>query len=243
MSYRSEYNKIYTKINNIAKKGKDGVFDYYVLIDELIDNGQYSILQDVLINKYKVDSNIFKSVQDLKHKTFSIIRSKTISNNQIELKKLYDKKNVYPIGFHYFNKTNNQFLGDIKEIEIQDAWIAYKDPKLSEKEDEIRVINLEVTVGLSQSILESIPTFENNPNLNINFTADAQVLYLDSIYECVQSYSYNITNQITPTYSLYWNQVLAPTYSFTVLNDNTVKLIDKYSEAIDILLSSSYIVI
>ena len=94
MSYRSEYNKIYSRINNIGKKGKDGVFDYYMLIDELIDNGQYSIFQDVLSNKYKIDLQNFKSVQDIKYKTFTTIRNNTTSSFQVELKKLFDTKNV-----------------------------------------------------------------------------------------------------------------------------------------------------
>lgn len=240
MSYRKEYEKIYNRINNIAKKGKDAVFEYYILINEVIDNGQYNILQDVLINKYKIDLIYFKSVQDLKHKTFSIIRQKTNSSSQIELNKLFDGKNVYPIGYHYFRKTNNQYLGDIKEIEESENWIAYKDPKLTEKQDEIRIINLEVVIGLSQSILESIPEFENNPNKTITFATNSLVIFTGNIYNCIQSYTYNLTNQITPTYSSYWSQKLSPTYSVTTLDDNETKLIDKYSIAIDLINQTSY---
>jgi hypothetical protein len=240
MSYRSEYNKIYNKINNIAKKGKDAIFDYYIFIDEIIDNGQYAILQDVLVTKYNIVAKNFKSIQDLKHKTFSTIRSYTNSSNQVELKKLFDSKNVYSIGYHFFNKTNNKFLGDIKEVEESEDWIAYKDPKLTEKEDEIRIINLEVVTGLSQSTLESIPQFENNPNRSISFATSSQVIYFNNIYECSQTYTYNINNQITPTYSSYWTQKLAPTYSFTLIDDSTIKLFDKYSTAIDLIKSYNY---
>ncbi len=240
MLYRKEYEKIYNKINNIARKGKDAIFDYYILIDELIDNGQYSILQDVLINKYKIDLINFKSVKDLKHKTFSIIRQKTNSSSQVELTKLFNSKNIYPIGFHYFRKTDNQYLGDIKELEESEDWIAYKDPKLTEKQDEIRIINLEVTIGLSQSILEAIPEFENNPNKSITFATNSVVIYTGNIYNCEQSYTYNISNPITPTYSSYWTQKIAPTYSVTVIDDNETKLIDKYSIAINLLNQTNY---
>lgn len=240
MSYRSEYNKIYSRINNIGKKGKDGVFDYYMLIDELIDNGQYSIFQDVLSNKYKIDLQNFKSVQDIKYKTFTTIRNNTTSSFQVELKKLFDTKNVYPIGYHFFDKSNNHFLGDIKEIEEDENWIAYKDPKLSEKEDEIRVINLEVVVGLTESTLASIPEFENDKSNTVYFATGSHVIYLGKIYGCSQSYTYNISNQITPTYSNYWTNILAPTYSYNFIQDNEMKLINKYSTAIDIVKAANY---
>lgn len=150
MSYRKEYNKVYKKINSIAQKGIDGKFEYYIYINDLVDSGQYSLLEDVMSTKYKIDIRLYKSTDDMKHKTFDRIREKTFSSFQSQLKQLFDSNDVYPIGFQFYSVTTNFYLGDIKEIE---DWIAYKDPKLSEKQDQIRVIDLEINFGNTQSFI------------------------------------------------------------------------------------------
>lgn len=241
MSYRKEYLKVYKKINTIAQKGTDGVFEYYSYIDEIIDNGEYSLLEDVMITKYNINVQIYKSTYDLKHKTFDKVRSLTTSLFQENLKKLFDKRNVYPIGFHFYDKTNNHYLGDIKEIEEPADWIAYKDPKLSEKQDQITVINLEVTSGLEQSVIEAIPPFVADRTDVFTIEKDELVRYVGNIYECTETYTYTQNTPITPTYSNYWMQIYSPTYSYTLIDDNNVKLIDKYDQAISIVKSFIYL--
>jgi hypothetical protein len=241
MSYRKECIKIYKKINSISQKGLDASFDYYAYIDELIDNGQYAMLEDVMITKYNIDIQNFKSIYDLKHKTFDKIRISTTSLFQENLKKLFDKRNVYPIGFHFYDKTNNHYLGDIKEIEEPADWIAYKDPKLSEKQDQITVINLEVTSGLEQSVIEAIPPFVADRTDVFTIEKDELVRYVGNIYECTETYTYTQNTPITPTYSNYWMQIYSPTYSYTLIDDNNVKLIDKYDQAISIVKSFIYL--
>lgn len=241
MSYRKEYNKVYKKINSIAQKGIDGKFDYYIYINDLVDSGQYSLLEDVMSTKYKIDIRLYKSTDDMKHKTFDKVREKTASPFQTRLKALCEYRSVYQVSYHFYDSINNHYLGDIKEVEDPANWIAYKDPKLAEKQDQIKVINLEVTSGISQSTIDSIPTFIDNRTLSIDFKNEDLVRYDGNIYECVLDYTYSYSSPITPTYSNYWMQIFSPTYSLTVIGDNTIKLIDKYNMAIDIVKSFIYL--
>jgi hypothetical protein len=162
MSYRKDYNKIVNKINSIALKGKSGIYDYYSYIDELIENSQYSIFEDVLLSKYKINVKIYKTVQDIKKQTFNLIREGTKSSFQVKLKKLFDTNNIYQMGFKFYDSTNNNYLGDIKEVEEKRNWIVYRDPELAEKEDQISVINLEIVKGITQSFIvdDTIPLYD-----------------------------------------------------------------------------------
>ena len=90
-------NKIFQKIDSIAKKGKSADSEYYSYIDSLIDKGQYEIFQQVLYYKYGIDP-LEVSTIDIKEYTFDKIRHKTTSSFQQDLQSLYNKYNVYQIG-------------------------------------------------------------------------------------------------------------------------------------------------
>ncbi len=241
MTYRKEYNKIFKKIQTIAQKGQDGVFDYYIYIDELIDNKQYVILEDVMKSKFSLNIGNYPSIYDFKKKSYQTIREKTPSRFQQQYNALLEYRNVYQVGLHFYDKDNNHYLGDIKEVEEQEDWIAYKDPSLSEKQDQIRVINLEVTSGLPLSIIDGVPPFITDPNHTTDFVYGDLVRYDGNIFECVIDYSYNVDNPITPSDLDHWMQLFSPTYSLTIIDDDEIKLIDKYNLAIDIVKSFIYL--
>ena len=44
-STKLEIDKIYKKIDKIAKKGNDNFLEYYILFDDLIKKGKYSYLK------------------------------------------------------------------------------------------------------------------------------------------------------------------------------------------------------
>ena len=229
--YRREYDKIYRKVNTIAQKGKDGVFDYYKFIDEIVSKSQYGMFEDVMITKYKIDIRNFLSVNDMKKETFELIRRQTTSKPQVLLKKILDSKNVYSNGFYFYDKSTNKYLGDIKEIEP----VNLSENKLLEINTEVEAI-----VGLSSSIYNAIPNYIEKDNTK--YYPNHQVIYDQKIYHCILSYTYSITNPITPTYSTYWNLVKSPTYStLSITNSNTIT--DKYKVAIDYLKSFTYSII
>jgi hypothetical protein len=233
--YRKEYNKIFKRINKIAQKGSESIIEYKELIDELVTRGQYRLLEDVLITKYGIDISKYPNIEKVKNETFDDIRRVTNFTSQIFLKELTEQKEVYSMGYHYYNKNNNQYLGDIQEVELN--------PNFSEKKLIEIFIDLEAVVGLSSSIIYAIPTFVDDIRTTVRFDIDAQVLYNNGIYHCIQSYTYSELNRLTPTYSTYWDQVSSPSYSLTTFTGSSTTLLEKYSLAIDTLKSYNYTII
>ena len=242
MGRSREIAKIRNKIDNIARKGKTAVYQYYNYVSECIDNQQYYLFQDVMMTYYDIDIRYYRSVDEMKRITFPIIREKTQGSFQKQLKKLFDSKGVYPVGPHFYNQTNSHYLGDILEIEEDYSRIFYRDPELTKKlpaseNGEIKIINLEATKGLSQSVHVAVPEFQIDPQSTLHIKEESQLMWEGDIYECVQSYTWSKYNQITPTYSEYWSIQPFPTYSFATFSSDSTPLYNKYSLAIDFLKS------
>lgn len=231
---RKEYNKIYNKINKLAQKGSDYVFEYYILIDEIIANGQFSILEDVMITKYRIVVKNFLSIEDFKHFSFTEIRRLTNTNSADLIQKLLTQKSVYLVGYHLYDSITNHYLGDIREEETTNS-LPYKDRKLIELS-----IDVYAEVGIPASISAAIPQFENNSILKINYKVGQQLAFTGNLYECTQSYTFSSTNLITPTFSAFWSQISSPTYSRVDITDDTLTLVQKYSQAIDFLKGFTY---
>lgn len=232
--YRKEFNKLFKRIDKIAQKGTEAILEYKELLDELVTTGQYQYLADVLLVKYGIDISEAESIQQVKNNTFSDIRRVTNFTPQIFLKNLTDENGVYSLGYHFYDSSNSHYLGDIVEIDrIGDL----------EKKTLDIYIDLEVVVGNSASILYAISTFYDDPTTRIKFEEESQVLYGGKIYHCIEPYTYSNTNRITPTFSAYWDQVSAPSYSLTSFTGSSTTLLEKYSLAIDNLKSYSYTII
>jgi hypothetical protein len=231
---RREFDKLYTKINKLAQKGPEYVFDYYNLIDEIIIVGQFSILEDIMIDKYGIPIRNFPSIQDFKEFSFTEIRKYVNSNSAELIQKLMTQKSVYQVGYYLFDKNSNHYLGDIREVETS-VTLPYRDKKLIE-------LNTDVTgeVGIVNSELIAIPTFESNPTLTINYSIGQHIVLSNQVYECVQSYKFSSTNRISPTFSEYWTPIYAPTYSKFESTDENLTLVEKYSQVIDFLKGYTY---
>lgn len=136
--------QIYKKVDSIAKKGKDGYLDYTMYLDELVAQGEWSLFEDMMLTKYQINTRQYKSVDQVKSKTFEKIRFYTLDDFQEELKKLYIEEGVYQNGFNVYKTSNNDLLGQIYETEIvTENYPLYKDTELAIKEKVI-LINLEV---------------------------------------------------------------------------------------------------
>lgn len=111
--------KIYNKIISIAQKGGDAYLTYYNYIDDLVNNGEWSILQDVFLQYFKTDIRKWTSVSIMKQDTWQIVVSNTDTLFMSRLKSFYDQKGVYQIGQKIFKVTSptaSQFLGKFTEI-------------------------------------------------------------------------------------------------------------------------------
>lgn len=126
-------NKIFTKIDLLAKKGKDNVYEYYKYIDELIDNGDYGYLEQVLSYYYHIDIVNTIDVSVVKKTTWKPILFHTNTSFSTKLTNLYNSKDVYQMSYNIFttlpdyqqfNETtgltsSSALLGQIKELDIQ----------------------------------------------------------------------------------------------------------------------------
>lgn len=232
--YRKNFDKLYNKINKLAQKGSDYIYEYFSLIDETVSLGQYSLLEDVMKVKYGITLRNFLSVNDFKENSFEIVRSLTNDLSAVNLQKLLDQKSVYQVGFYIYDKITNQYLGDVKELETQ----------IGKRFTNTKLINLTIDLqaerGIQSSIYSAIPTFENNPLYTRRYIVGDLLLYQGTIYQCQLAYTYSSTNRLTPTFSAYWAQMITPTYSAAFFTSSSISLAQKYSSAIDFLRGYTY---
>lgn len=144
MKVSSKIQQIYKKVDAIAKKGKDGYLDYTMYLDELVNQGEWSLFEDMMLKKYQIDIRQYKSVNEVKSKTYEKVRFFTLDEFQEDLKNLYLGEGVYQNAFTIYKNSDNEPLGQIYELEIvKENYPLYKDTELAIKEKVI-IINLEV---------------------------------------------------------------------------------------------------
>lgn len=232
MTYREEVQKVYQKIDELAKGGDLSLQDYYLYVDELVNQGKFALLEDVMVTKYKIDPRKFKTVEDFKKGTFKDIKFKTTPDYQKSFRDLLTTKSVYNIGAHYYSSTNNKYLGDIVEVEPQ--W-ADNSHLINNSPWQNPIVHLNVVKGLSSSISRAIPRFGDISSKTFQYITQSQVLYEGSIFECVNSFTWSKGDVITPTYSQYFTQSTFPNYYLIEISDKNKSLLSKYSLGIDIL--------
>jgi hypothetical protein len=99
---RLEIEKIYQKIDKIAKVGSENFIEYYLYVDTLIRTQQYYKLLECLDLKYKFDAQ-YKDLATIKKESWRFILSSTLSPYQDTYKKLLKSKKVYQNGLYYYN--------------------------------------------------------------------------------------------------------------------------------------------
>jgi hypothetical protein len=127
--------KVYAKVDSIAKKGKEGMIEYRGYIDQLIDDGQYYIVENLLERKYKIDSSKYTTVEIKSDVVYNLIRLQTTSRFQEELKKLYDDNNIYAMGINILSSITNLKLGEIIEVSNELIGETEKDTVIATKPD------------------------------------------------------------------------------------------------------------
>jgi hypothetical protein len=114
---KKKIQKISNQIDKLASKGRDYALDYYKLIDELVEKGEYNYLELTLHYSYFIDINDIKSLDDVKKKSWDEICFQTNTPVSKKIKKVLDTKGVYQMSFNIFKDVNNQYLGDIVEFD------------------------------------------------------------------------------------------------------------------------------
>jgi len=96
-----EIDKVYSRIDKIAKKGSDNYIEYSIYIDELVKKGNYAYLRDCLEFKYDFDIS-FMDIPSVKKESWKVILFKTNTTYQDFIKKLSKSKGIYQLGLDYY---------------------------------------------------------------------------------------------------------------------------------------------
>lgn len=107
---RKKVTKIFGQINRIAQKGKDYTLEYHKLIDEIVAKGDFAHLEMCLVDKYNLDPAKYRSVYELKTKTWSHILFETEASFITGLKKLYKANSIYQQGYEIRSDLNDYTL-------------------------------------------------------------------------------------------------------------------------------------
>jgi hypothetical protein len=177
---------IFNRIIQITQRGSDAYLTYYDYIDDIINNGEYSILQDMFLKYFKVDIRLWKNITILKQETWKIVSLNTDTTFMYRLKDYYDANNVYQIGQNIYDNTTNELLGKFTELTRAEQIIYqgitysyypeyqyYRNTDLYKILDEPKAIILQLQIG----------TLSNSP---IVFLADPTMPLLDKYKAGIQ---------------------------------------------------------
>jgi hypothetical protein len=177
---------IFNRIIQITQRGSDAYLTYYDYIDDIINNGEYSILQDMFLKYFKVDIRLWKNVTTLKQETWKIVSLNTDTTFMYRLKDYYDANNVYQIGQNIYDNTTNELLGKFTELTRAEQIIYqgitysyypkdqyYRNTDLYKILDEPKAIILQLQIG----------TLSNSP---VVFLADPTMTLLDKYKAGIQ---------------------------------------------------------
>ena len=103
-SFKKDLDKVYQKIDKIAKVGRDNFQEYYNYVDDSISRGQYGVFTQVLYLKYDFDYTKYLSVNDVKSRSWSAILFRTNTAFQDNKYALMKKNNLYQLGNVYYQE-------------------------------------------------------------------------------------------------------------------------------------------
>ena len=98
-----EIDKLYQKIDKIAKIGRDNYINYHIFVDELVKSSNYSLWVETLEIKYDIDVLNF-DLPKAKKESWNKILTKTLSTFQELHKKLFKDKSVYQVGPYFYKQ-------------------------------------------------------------------------------------------------------------------------------------------
>jgi hypothetical protein len=104
---KKKIEKIYSQIDKLATKGKEYIYEYHKLIDDLIIKGDYNYFEQTLYYKYNIEVADYSSVIDIKNKSWAPILFQTNVPMSKKIKKIFDKKGVYQMVFDIYNDSIN----------------------------------------------------------------------------------------------------------------------------------------
>lgn len=166
---KQQIEKIYQKIDKIAKSGHDHIQDYYDYVDDIILKGNYALYTQVLYIKYDFDYTKYLSTEMVKRNSWSVILLKTNSKLQDDLYNLFTDNNLHQVGPKVYGTSSN-YIGTIREEDLYETSIsglAYTDPQF-QRLVENRTLLLSVEkVGVTVSSTFSTWNFDHTYDKNV----------------------------------------------------------------------------
>jgi len=170
-SFKKDIDRVYQKIDKIAKSGRDNFQEYYNYIDDIVNKQQYGLFTQVLIIKYNFDPTKIFSIDEVKRRTWPLILLQTNTKLQDDKYELLKTNNVYQLGLSYY--VGNSLIGTISEIDSYSSSVdtlSYTDNKFQQKtENKITYLSVD-KLGYTQSASFS--------NWNYNYSYDKNLLNL-----------------------------------------------------------------
>lgn len=117
MTLSKDIQNIYTRIDKVAKMGKENFLQYHALIDEYIRKGMWDTFKQCLYHSYGLEVDDMSST-DVKRETWPKILFKTTTSLQDQKYSLFKSNGIYNQGLGYYREGSNptQKLGEIREI-------------------------------------------------------------------------------------------------------------------------------
>ena len=194
---RKKVTKIFGQINRIAQKGKDYTLDYHKLIDEIVAKGDYAHLEMCLSDKYNLDPNKYRTVDEIKSKTWKHILFETDASFITGLKKLYGANSIYQQGQEIRSEKDGYtavrvtggFFGHHSFIEekvtISDKW----------NNKVVRSKYIQTTGTASQLLIRKEEDIKKVQSISIS-------LFDEKVYQIEVSKVIWATYSVTPSYSI-----------------------------------------
>jgi subtilisin-like proprotein convertase family protein len=165
--------KIYTKIDRIARSGRDYFMDYKKYVDELISKGDYDYLLMCLETLYDIDTRVYRNVSELKNRTWETILEKTTSSFVERLRKLYKSKGIYQQGNQLRSDSDGNVILSVSNTLDSNYAIVATSSKIefTRKDDVINVdiidsnlFNIDISKVTWSDLVPKSPTLLQNIN-------------------------------------------------------------------------------
>ena len=112
---KKKIQKIFNQIDKLASKGREYVHEYHKLIDDLIEKGEYNYFELTLFYSYSLDIKDYQNLIDVKNKTWNEILFQTNSPVSKKIKRVFETKQVYQMGFDVFSDSLSSVQFNISE--------------------------------------------------------------------------------------------------------------------------------
>lgn len=166
---KKKIQKIFNQIDKLATKGREQIYEYHKLIDDLITKGDYNYFELSLFYNYQIDIKDYPNIVDVKNKTWDEILFQTNTSFSKKVKKVLDTKGVYQMGFNFYKTSDNDNLGTIVEIDqLSEDSKYYLQNKQYARLIGTRVTYLEATkYGATSSIVVNTENPQSSEEVNL----------------------------------------------------------------------------